>query len=262
MTLAVLAGSILGIVLTGFLRRPMVVESKELKYPEGVATAEILKTGMAAFGEGRREGIRQRVVAFFGGFAVKVFSSGVAVLQETVSGAFRLGNSVFRLGSDVSAALVGVGFIIEFNGAVLVALGGALAWLFFIPLFTALQPAAGLAGCCSLGDVGKPGPLYRSRRNDGRRAVVHYPDKAPAGGRDSIGPGGIERDQGVARRIQRVRRNGSEARDDLVFYLGRDPDRGGSLFLQCRVSGRKHRDVCTRFWRFSFLWQFRFISWG
>ncbi len=142
-TLAVLAGSILGIVLTGFLRRPMVVESKELKYPEGVATAEILKTGMAAFGEGRREGIRSVVLAFCGGFAVKLFSSGVAVLQETVSGAFRLGNAAFRLGSDVSAALVGVGFIIEFNGAVLVALGGALAWFFFIPLFTAFQPSAG-----------------------------------------------------------------------------------------------------------------------
>ena len=142
-TLAVLAGSILGIVLTGFLRRPMVVESRELKYPEGVATAEILKTGMAAFGEGRREGIRSVVAAFCGGFAVKLLSSGVAVLQETASGAFRLGNAAFRLGSDVSAALVGVGFIIEFNGAVLVALGGALAWLFFIPIFTALHPAAG-----------------------------------------------------------------------------------------------------------------------
>jgi putative OPT family oligopeptide transporter len=145
-TLAVMAGSILGIVLTGFLRRPMVVESKELKYPEGVATAEILKTGMAAFSEGRRESIRSVIAAFLGGFAVKVFSSGVAVLQETVSGAFRLGNAAFRLGSDVSAALVGVGFIIEFNGSVLVAVGGALAWLVFIPLFTALHPAAGAPG--------------------------------------------------------------------------------------------------------------------
>ena len=144
-TLAVLAGSILGIVLTGFLRRPMVVESKELKYPEGVATGEILKTGMAAFGEGRREGIRSVVAAFLGGLAIKLCSSGVAVLQETVSGAFRLGNSAFRLGSDVSAALVGVGFIIEFNGAVLVAAGGALAWLVFIPLFTALHPSPELA---------------------------------------------------------------------------------------------------------------------
>ncbi len=144
-TVAVLAGSILGVVLTGFLRRPMVVESTELKYPEGVATAEILKTGMAAFGGGRREGIAGVVGAFCAGLAVKVFSSGFAVLQETVSGAFRAGNAAFRLGSDVSAALVGVGFIIEFNGAALVALGGALAWLVFIPLFTWLYPAPGPA---------------------------------------------------------------------------------------------------------------------
>jgi putative OPT family oligopeptide transporter len=142
-TLAVLAGSILGVVLTGFLRRPMVVESKELKYPEGVATAEILKTGMAAFGEGRHEEIRDVISAFFAGMAVKVFSSGISVLQETVSGAFRVGNAAFRLGGDISAALVGVGFIVEFNGAVLLALGGALAWLFFIPLFTALRPLTG-----------------------------------------------------------------------------------------------------------------------
>ncbi len=144
-TLAVLAGSILGVVLTGFLRRPMVVESKELKYPEGVATAEILKTGMAAFGEGDREGMMGVILAFLGGMAVKIFSSGVAVIQEGVATAFRIGDSVFKLGSDVSAALVGVGFIIEFNGAALVAMGGALAWLIFIPLFTALSPADGPA---------------------------------------------------------------------------------------------------------------------
>jgi putative OPT family oligopeptide transporter len=143
-TLAVLAGSILGVVLTSFLRRPMIVESSELKYPEGIATAEILKMGMGAFGEGQREGIREVVTAFLAGMAVRVFSAGVAVLQETVSGAFRLGNSIFRLGSDVSAALIGVGFIIEFNGAAMVAMGGALAWLFFIPLISALRPVAGL----------------------------------------------------------------------------------------------------------------------
>ena len=143
-TLAVLAGSLLGIVLTSFLRRPMIVESSELKYPEGVATAEILKVGMGAFGDGRKEGIRNVIAAFLGGLAVRVFSGGVSVLQESVSGAFRIGRSVFSLGSDVSAALVGVGFIIEFNGAAMVAMGGALAWLVFIPLLTALRPMAGL----------------------------------------------------------------------------------------------------------------------
>lgn len=144
-TVSVLAGSVLGIVLTGFLRRPMVVESKELRYPEGVATAEILKTGMAAFGSGKREGILGIALAFFGGAAVKIFSSGAALFQETVSTAFKAGHAAFKIGADTSAALVGVGFIIEFNGAALVALGGALAWVVFIPTISILNPSAGSA---------------------------------------------------------------------------------------------------------------------
>ena len=142
-TAAVLAGSTLGVVLTGFLREPMVVRSSELKYPEGVATAEVLKTGMAAFGQGRREGMLDVAAALVGGTGVKVLSSGVAVMSESISAAFRIGNSAFKVGSDISAALVGVGFIVEFNGAALVAMGGMLAWFIFIPIITALQPAPG-----------------------------------------------------------------------------------------------------------------------
>jgi len=144
-TVAVLAGSILGVVLTGFLREPMVVDSKELKYPEGVATAEILKTGMAAFGEGKLEGMAGVTASFLGGMGVKLLSGGIAVMDESISTAFRIGNAAFNLGSDVSAALVGVGFIVEFNGAALIAAGGALAWLVFIPLFSALQGTPGSA---------------------------------------------------------------------------------------------------------------------
>ncbi len=140
---AVLAGSTLGVVLTGFLREPMVVRSKELKYPEGVATAEVLKTGMAAFGQGRREGMLGVAAAFLGGMGIKIFSSGIAVLDESISTSFRIGNSAFKVGSDISAALVGVGFIVEFNGAALVAMGGLLAWCIFIPVFTALYPSQG-----------------------------------------------------------------------------------------------------------------------
>jgi putative OPT family oligopeptide transporter len=144
-TLAVLSGSVLGVVLTGFLRKPMVVETRELRYPEGVATAEILKTGMKALAEGKRDNIGGVAWAFTGGFMVKVLSSGVAVMEETVSTAFRLGGPVFKVGSDVSAALIGVGFIIEFNGAALVAAGGALAWLVFIPAMAALKGLEGPA---------------------------------------------------------------------------------------------------------------------
>ncbi|MFA6034973.1 MAG: oligopeptide transporter, OPT family [Myxococcota bacterium] len=142
-TLAVLAGSVLGVVITGFLRKPMVVDTKELRFPEGVATAEILKTGMAAITEGKHDNTIGVAIAFAGGFLVKILSSGVALFQETVTTVFRAGGATFKLGSDISPALVGVGFIIEFNGAVLVAGGGALAWFIFIPIYTALHPMAG-----------------------------------------------------------------------------------------------------------------------
>jgi putative OPT family oligopeptide transporter len=145
-TLAVLSGAILGVVLTGFLRRPMVEESKELKYPEGVATAEIIKTGMATFGTGKEAGLLGLGAAFFGGMLVKICSGAVAIFEGTVSVAFRAGNSVFKLGGDISAALVGVGFIIEFNGAFLMVLGGVLGWLVFVPILSSIYPTAGAPG--------------------------------------------------------------------------------------------------------------------
>jgi len=140
---AVLGGGILGIVLTGFLRRPMIEEAKELRYPEGVATAEILKTGMAAFAQGNKKGILDVVMAFSIGVVAKVCSSGVQICQETTEYIFKIRNAIFGVGADLSTALIGVGFIIEFNGAFLVALGGALAWLVFVPIFSALNPASG-----------------------------------------------------------------------------------------------------------------------
>ena len=139
-TFSVMAGSILGVVLTGFLRRPMVRDSKELRYPEGVATAEILKTSMDALNNGKVEGMFSLLCAFLGGAFIKIASLVVNIFQESVAGVQQIGNAIFKVGADVSAALVGVGFIIEFNGAMLVAMGGAIAWLIFIPIFSAFNP--------------------------------------------------------------------------------------------------------------------------
>lgn len=141
-TFSVMAGSILGVVLTGFLRRPMVRDSKELRYPEGVATAEILKTSMDALNNGKVEGMFSLLCAFLGGAFIKIASLVVNIFQESVAGVQQIGNAIFKVGADVSAALVGVGFIIEFNGAMLVAMGGAIAWLIFIPIFSVLNPDA------------------------------------------------------------------------------------------------------------------------
>jgi len=144
-TLAIIAGSILGIMLTGFLRRPMVYDCQELCYPTGIAAAEILKTGMNALNEGKIKGVLSLLFAFICGAFVKIASLGVAILQETISTTQQIGNAIFKVGVDVSATLVGMGFILRFNGAMLVAMGGAIAWLIFVPLFTANPSIIGIS---------------------------------------------------------------------------------------------------------------------
>lgn len=144
-TAATVGGSILGVVFAGFLRRPMVVEAKELRFPEGVATAEILKTGMAALEQGKSEGLKGVGIAFLIGAISKIASSGVAIFKEGISYVTQVKNTITGVGADLSAALIGVGFIIEFEGAILVIMGGVIAWIIFIPLISSLPELFGFA---------------------------------------------------------------------------------------------------------------------
>lgn len=144
-TSAVIGGSILGVIFAGFLRRPMVVENKELRFPEGRATAEILRTGMSALEKGKSEGLKSVGFAFMIGALSKLASSGVALCKESISYVVQVRNTISGIGADLSAALIGVGFIIEFEGAILVILGGVFAWLVFIPLISTFPGLFGLA---------------------------------------------------------------------------------------------------------------------
>ncbi len=57
--------------------------------------------------------------------------------METAS---RVGSSIAYFGSNLSPALISVGYIVGINIAVLVFLGGALNWLVAIPIFAAFNP--------------------------------------------------------------------------------------------------------------------------
>ena len=139
-TLIALFGGVLGILFMIPLRKALIVEEKELIYPEGTACAEILKVGEKG-GSG--------ALAIFGmvvlGGLFKFLVSGVALFQETVEGAWRVGRSALYFGSDVSVALMAVGVIVGFNVSLLVFLGGCVSWFVVIPLhgLTAGFPAGG-----------------------------------------------------------------------------------------------------------------------
>ncbi len=124
-----LTGGFLGIIFMIPIRRILIVDDKELIYPEGVACSEVLKAG-----ETGKQSIVTILVAVIIGGMVKLATSGLKLVQGTVEGAFRIGNRAFFMGTDVSPALIGVGYIIKLEIAALVFFGGAVAWIVTIPI--------------------------------------------------------------------------------------------------------------------------------
>lgn len=128
-TLIALLGGLLGVVFMVPLRRALIVERKELTYPEGVACAEVLRAG-----ERGAAGALPMVYGFLAAALLKILVSGVSLVRGTLETAFGLGRSVTYAGLDVSAALVAVGYIVRLNIAVQVFAGGFIGWVLVMPM--------------------------------------------------------------------------------------------------------------------------------
>lgn len=124
-------GGALGVLFTIPLRRSLIVEGN-LKFPEGIATAEVLETGQQG-----GSGIVYIAVASVAGALFKVGAKGVGFWPEVVEVAGRVKGSIAYFGSNLSPALLSVGYIVGLNIAVLIFLGGALNWYAAIPFVAA-----------------------------------------------------------------------------------------------------------------------------
>ena len=135
-TLIALLGGGLGVLFMIPLRRALIVEEKELAFPEGVACAEVLRAGE----RGGRGALYLVISAIFGAVFI-TFVKLIALMKETLTAGWAAGRAVFGIAGDVSPMLIGVGYIVGFNIAVLVFIGGAIAWLVAIPIYTAITGA-------------------------------------------------------------------------------------------------------------------------
>jgi len=131
-TLVAMTGGLLGVIFMIPLRRPMIVEDKDLIYPEGVACAKVLRAG-----EEGGAGMKVVFGALGLGALVKVLIDGVGALSAGLSTSFTVASSRVFIGIMASPALVAVGFIVGFNIAALVFLGGAISWFGAAPFLTA-----------------------------------------------------------------------------------------------------------------------------
>jgi len=126
-------GGLLGVLFTVPLRRALIVEAK-LKFPEGIATAEVLKSG-----ERGGSDVKYILQASVVGGVFKLGAAGLKIWTDTVEVAKGIGGTIAYFGSNLSPALLSVGYIVGLNIAVLIFLGGLFNWLIAIPICAALQ---------------------------------------------------------------------------------------------------------------------------
>ncbi len=138
-----IVGGILGVAFTIPLRRALIVEAR-LKFPEGVATAEVLKTGGVQTDRSKpksdavdaQTGFRRLLQAAGIGGLFKALEAGFGYLAGNIATtkAWLLGKYLFTGNINLSPALIGVGYIVGLNIAVLVFLGGVIGTVIGVPV--------------------------------------------------------------------------------------------------------------------------------
>jgi len=133
MTIA-LCGGVLGVLFTIPLRNALIVK-ENLKFPEGVATAEVLKTG-----EEGGKAVKYLVWGSLIGGLFKMGDAAINLWNGTWQKATLINEKVYAyFGLNLSPALVAVGYIVGLNIAFLVFLGGAISWFVAIPAYIAIN---------------------------------------------------------------------------------------------------------------------------
>jgi len=110
----------------------------KLKFPEGIATAEVLETGQQG-----GKGVLCIAKAAIASGLFKVGAGGLGLWPEIVEGAKGIGGSIAYFGSNLSPALLSVGYIVGLNISVLIFIGGFCNWLIAIPICAAVQGPPG-----------------------------------------------------------------------------------------------------------------------
>ncbi len=133
-----LCGGVLGVLFTIPLRSALIVRQK-LTFPEGIATAEVLKTGTEGGG-----GIKYLGIGFLLGALVKIGDTGFKLFDSIWEKASLLGGKGYAyFGINGSPALLAVGYIIGLRIATLVFAGGVISWWIAIPIYVALTGVTG-----------------------------------------------------------------------------------------------------------------------
>ena len=132
-----MVGGILGALFTVPLRRALILKA-QLRFPEGVATAAVLKTGHETDVKKSQQSLKIiGISALVGGF-VKLGELAFSVWSSALGGAVAIKGAIFGMGASLSPSLFSVGYIVGRNIGILAFTGGLISWAVAIPIYSYL----------------------------------------------------------------------------------------------------------------------------
>ena len=132
-----MVGGILGALFTVPLRRALILKA-QLRFPEGVATAAVLKTGHETDSKKSQQSLKIiGMSALIGGF-VKLGELAFSIWSSALGGAIAIKGAIFGMGASLSPSLFSVGYIVGRNIGILAFSGGLISWAIAIPIYSYL----------------------------------------------------------------------------------------------------------------------------
>ena len=132
-----MVGGILGALFTVPLRRALILKA-QLRFPEGVATAAVLKTGHETDSERSQQSLKIIGVSALVGGLVKLGELAFSVWSSALGGAIAIKGAIFGMGASLSPSLFSVGYIVGRNIGILAFTGGLISWAIAIPIYSYL----------------------------------------------------------------------------------------------------------------------------
>ncbi|KTD30919.1 oligopeptide transporter [Legionella moravica] len=126
-------GGILGVLFSIPLRR-ILVNDHSLKFPEGRAIAEVLKSSA------EKAGIRDIFIGGAVGAVIELLQIGFKLVANSWGYWFVVKRSLFGLGAGFSATMIGAGYLVGHDMAISIFLGAVLSWLVALPVVSQFYP--------------------------------------------------------------------------------------------------------------------------
>ena len=134
-------GGVLGVLFSVPLRRALIIDQK-LAFPEGTAAAEVLRAG-----DDPQQGARLLALAGAGGALLKLAgANGLRLVPDAAAAAGFAGKSLLYIGTSLSAAMLGVGYVCGLNVGIVIISGSIISWNIALPIYSHFVSAGTAAG--------------------------------------------------------------------------------------------------------------------